>query len=296
MKVLVTGANGLLGQHLVKQLLENNFAVVATGRGSSRLPFPENEMYKYIEADLTNGQLINDLLSTERPPVIVHAGAMTQVDNCEQNQDACFEVNVQATAQLLVLAEQYADFFIFVSTDFIFDGKKGFYKEEDHLNPLNWYGFTKVQAESTVETSDIPWAIIRTCLVYGQNYGGTRSNFISWVKDNLSAGKEIKVVNDQYRTPTYVEDLAKGIILIINKKATGVFHISGKDMLTPYDMAMATANHCNLNKELIKKVDASLFSQPAKRPLKTGFDISKAITVLGYQPLTFEEGLSLTVK
>ncbi len=296
MKVLVTGANGFLGQHLVKQLLENDFSVVATGRGPSRLPFAEGEKYKYVEVDLTNGQAINDTLYNERAPVIVHAGAMTQVDECEQNQDACFEVNVQGTAQLLVTAEQYAEFFIYVSTDFVFDGKTGHYAETDHLNPVSWYGFTKVQAESTVETSEIPWAIVRTCLVYGNAFTGTRSNIINWVKDNLAAGKEIKVVSDQYRTPTYVEDLAKGIILIIRQRATGVFHVSGKDMLTPYDMAIAAAGYFNLNKDLVKKVDASVFSQPARRPLKTGFDISKARNILGFEPVSFEEGIKLMVK
>ena len=294
-KVLVTGANGLLGQHLVKQLQESGFAVVATGRGPSRLPFTEVETYRYIEADLTNGQAMNDLMYRERPAIVVHAGAMTQVDDCEQQQDACFEANVQSTAQLLVAAEEYAEFFIFVSTDFVFNGENGNYAEGDPLTPLSWYGFTKVQAESTVETSDIPWAIVRTCLVYGNTAGGTRSNIISWVKNSLEAGKEIRVVNDQLRTPTYVEDLARGIILIIQQKATGIFHIAGKDLLTPYDMAMATADHFNLNKELISKADASTFTQPARRPLKTGLDIGKARKRLGFEPISFEEAMRLMV-
>lgn len=98
-------------------------------------------------------------------------------------------------------------------------------------------------------------------------------------------------MNDQIRTPTYVEDLAKGIMLIIEKRTTGIFHIAGKDILTPYEMAIATAGYCNLNKSLIKKVDASVFKQPAKRPLKTGFDISKARKELAFEPVSFEEGL-----
>lgn len=296
MKVLVTGANGLLGQHLIKQLLDADFFVIATGRGASRLPFQEGEQYKYIEADLTNGLAVHDLLLKEKPTVVVHGGAMTQVDDCEQQQDACFEVNVQATAELLVAAEQVAQFFIFVSTDFVFDGNQGNYSEDEPLNPVSWYGFTKVQAESTVETSDIPWAIVRTCLVYGNTLSGTRSNIINWVKDNLEAGKEIKLVNDQYRTPTYAGDLAKGILLIIQQRATGIYHISGKDYLTPLKMAIATAEYFNLDKTLIKEVDASIFSQPARRPLKTGLNISKARKALGFEPGSFEEGISLMMK
>lgn len=280
-----------MGQHLVTVLLENNFDVVATGRGISRLPNAQSDHYIYYDADVTSYAAILDIFLKEKPQFVVHAAAMTQVDDCELQQELCFSINVQATAQLLLMAEEHAKFFLFVSTDFVFDGEKGNYIEEDSLNPVSWYGFTKVQAESTVETSDIPWAIVRTCLVYGSTYEGTRSNIISWVKTNLENAKKISVVNDQVRTPTYVGDLAKGILLILQKQVTGIFHISGKDVLTPYEMALATASYFQLDKSLIKKVDASVFTQPAKRPPKTGFDITKARTRLGFEPVSFEEGL-----
>jgi dTDP-4-dehydrorhamnose reductase len=133
---------------------------------------------------------------------------------------------------------------------------------------------------------------VRTCLVYGNLLKGKRSNIISWVKESLEQGKTIQVVSDQLRTPTYVEDLAKGIALIIDKKATGIYHISGRDLLTPYDMAIKTANKFQLDTSKIVKVDASTFKQPGRRPLKTGFIIDKARKELGYEPRSFEEGIS----
>ncbi|MFT3934219.1 MAG: SDR family oxidoreductase [Chitinophagaceae bacterium] len=290
-KVLVTGSNGFLGQYLVQHLLEKGYDVVAVGRGENRLPFVDADNFKYYNADITDDLLLNDIFETETPHTIVHAAAMAQVDECQQQQEACEAVNVRATAQLLLSAEAFSKHFIFISTDFIFDGEKGNYAEEDATNPISWYGFTKVQAESIVETSEIPFAIVRTCLVYGNALKGARNNIISWVKDSLTAGKQIKVVSDQWRTPTYVEDLVKGILLVIEKNATGAYHISGKDTLTPYDMAMQTAQYCGLNSNLIEKVDASVFTQPAKRPPKTGFDISKARKELGYEPISFKEGL-----
>jgi dTDP-4-dehydrorhamnose reductase len=148
-----------------------------------------------------------------------------------------------------------------------------------------------MQAESLVETCDMPWAIVRTCLVYGNALVGTRSNIISWVKENLTAGKPIKVVSDQVRTPTYIDDLVTGILLIVQKNAEGSFHISGREVLTPYDMAVQTAAFFKLDASLMTKVDASSFSQPGRRPLKTGFDISKARKELGYQPISFKESL-----
>lgn len=292
MKILVTGANGLLGQHLVKQLLEKGFQVVATGKGEARIRLEGyDDLYQWWPLDITDPVQVQRVMASTKPEVVVHAAAMTQVDECELHPEQCERTNVNGTSQILVDAEEYSSHFIYISTDFVFDGETGHYKEEDDLKPLSYYGFTKMQAEAITETSTIPWSIVRTCLVYGNTLQGTRSNIITWVKSSLEQGKNIKVVSDQWRTPTYVEDLAKGIVLIIEQKAEGIFHISGKDLLTPYDIALHTAGLFQLDKSLIEKVDAATFTQPGKRPPKTGFVIDKARTVLGYEPLTFEEGL-----
>jgi len=291
MKILITGANGLLGQHLVQELLNQQFMVVATGKGECRLPFEPSDLFRYRPLDITDEFNVEQVMEEERPDVIVHAAAMTQVDECEQNPELCEKINVYGTTQLLVDAEAHSRHFIYVSTDFVFDGLNGQYSEDDDLRPVNFYGFSKMQAEAIMHTSEIPWAIVRTCLVYGNPLQGTRSNIISWVKNSLQEGKPIKVVSDQFRTPTYVGDLAKGILQLIQQKATGIWHISGKDQLTPYDMALKTADHFSLDKSLITEVTANSFTQPARRPPKTGFNISKAEKELGYRPLSFEEGL-----
>jgi dTDP-4-dehydrorhamnose reductase len=292
MKVLVTGANGLLGQHLIAALIEEKYKVIGIGRGPARLPFPETD-YKYYDVDIATELSVHEVLSAELPDVVIHAAAMTQVDDCELNQELCERINVQGTSHVIINAEQFARKLIYVSTDFVFDGQKGDYAEEDDMGPVNWYGFTKMQAESIVETCDMPWAIVRTCLVYGNVLTRTRTNIISWVKENLRAGKPIKVVSDQVRTPTYVKDLVKGIMLILTQNGEGTFHIAGKDVLTPYDMAVKTAAYFNLDPSLMTKVDASSFSQPGRRPLKTGFNISKAKLQLGYDPVSFDEALAL---
>jgi dTDP-4-dehydrorhamnose reductase len=290
-KVLVTGANGLLGQHLIKVLLHKNYQVIATSRGESRLPFQPSDNYTYHEMDVANAMDTLSVMSLEKPDVVVHAAAMTQVDDCELRPQQCEKINVQGTSQILTDAETFSSHFIFISTDFVFDGEKGNYSEEEDTKPISLYGFSKLQAESMVQTSTIPFAIVRTCLVYGNLLKGTRSNIISWVKESLEQGKTIQVVSDQLRTPTYVEDLANGIALIIEKKATGIYHISGKDWLTPYDIAIKTANKFQLDISKIVKVDASTFKQPGRRPLKTGFVIEKARKELGYEPMSFDEGL-----
>jgi len=243
--------------------------------------------------DFTDPFSIHDVFENIKPDVVIHAGAMSKPDECEMNQMLAYLVNVEGTVQLLINSADIKSFFIFLSTDFVFDGEKGMYSENDSPNPVNYYGRTKLEAEEAVKEYEFDWAIARTVLVYGRNHSG-HSNILKIVKEKLEKGEAYNVVDDQVRTPTYVEDLAKGIVSIIEKKATGVFHLSGKDILTPYQMAIKAAEHLQLNSSIIGKVTATSFSQPARRPLKTGFIIDKARKKLGYEPITFEEGLKKT--
>ena len=289
MKVFVTGANGLLGQELIALLMKKNFEVIATSKGESRLQVSGSN-FSYHALDITDGMASNKILHETRPDLIIHAAAMTQVDQCELDKINCYNINVTATRFLIEAAKEISARFVYVSTDFIFDGVSGPYKEDDEARPLNYYGSTKLSAESEVIESGLQWTIVRTVLVIG-NASSTRSNIISWVRDKLTKGEKIKVVDDQFRTPTFTEDLAKGIVLIVEKNATGIYHISGRDLLTPYQIALKTADHFQLDRSLIEKADASSFSQPAVRPPRTGFYIDKARADLGYEPLSFEDGL-----
>ena len=290
MKVLVTGANGLLGQELITLLLQRKHEVIATSKGPGRLQSSVANKLTYQDLDITDGLAVQKVITEFKPDAIIHAAAMTQVDECELNKIDCYNTNVTATRFLIEAAKEVNAKLLYVSTDFIFDGSAGPYREEDEPKPLNYYGSTKLSAETEVTESGLHWAIARTVLVIG-NAVGTRSNIISWVKDKLSKGERIKVVNDQFRTPTFTEDLAKGIVLILEKNASGIYHISGKDLLTPYDIALKTAAHFRLDNSLIEKADVTSFSQPAIRPPRTGFHIDKARRDLGYEPLSFDEGL-----
>ena len=293
MKILITGANGFLGYYLVEQLLAKKYSVIATGKGECRLPFTYAVNFQWLSMDFTDPFSIHDVFENIKPDVVVHAGAMSKPDECEMDQMKAYLVNVEGTVQLLINSEELKSFFVFLSTDFVFDGERGMYNENDAPRPVIYYGRTKLEAEEAVKEYQYDWAIVRTVLVYGRNHSG-HNNILKIVKEKLEKGEEYNVVDDQLRTPTYVGDLAKGIVSIIDKKATGVFHLSGKDILTPYQIAIKTAKHLKLDSSVIKKVTAASFSQPAKRPLKTGFIIDKAKKELGYQPVSFEEGLKKT--
>ncbi|MBB6004765.1 NAD(P)-dependent oxidoreductase [Arcicella rosea] len=294
-KILITGSNGLLGQKLVSLLAnQNDIHLITTARGKNRLPFTEG--YEYQEMDITNAEQVAEVIEQVKPNAIIHTAAMTNVDQCEFEKDLCWAMNVKAVEYLVEVCEKHDIYLCHLSTDFIFDGAAGPYSEEAQPSPVSYYGWTKYAAEEVVKRSKCRWSIARTVLVYGIVSDMSRSNIILWVKKSLEEGKNIKVVTDQFRTPTLAEDLAKGCWLMTNKEAEGIFHISGKDFLTPYEMAIKTADFFHLDKSLISEADSSNFTQPAKRPPRTGFILDKAIAELGYNPVSFEEGIAVVAE
>lgn len=289
--MVITGVNGLLGQYLVRDAVQAGYEVFATNRGENRLPGHTDPDYTYTSIDIRNKKELQDYLLDVAPDIIIHAAAMAQPDACELNKDECRDINVNASAYIAEAAEKLNARLIYVSTDFVFSGDDGPYSEDDVPAPVNYYGESKLESEKIVQGSNVRWTIVRTVLVYGNILSGTRGNIVTWVKDNLESGKHIKVVNDQVRTPTYVEDLSKGILLAARKNARGIYHISGKEIFTPYEMAVQVADYFGLDKSLMTKVTADTFTQPAQRPLKTGFIIDKAERELGYHPISFKEGI-----
>ena len=291
-KVLITGANGFLGFYLTRLLLQNQYKVTGTGRGPCRLPFQEQN-FQYVTMDFTSKEQVEQVIATSRPDIVVHAGAISKPDECEKNKENAFQNNVAGTMHLLKASEAIGSKFIFLSTDFVFDGTKGMYEEDDERRAVNYYGDTKILAEDQVMQYPHSWAIARTVLVYGKPIA-SRDNLLTVVAKALEKGKSLSIFSDQVRTPTYVEDLAQGILQIILKNATGVFHLSGQDVLSPYQMAVRVANYLNLEADLIKSITEKDLQEPAKRPLKTGFNISRAKKELDFRPISFEEGLEKT--
>jgi len=293
MKILLTGANGFLGYYLCDLLTNAGLDVLATSRGPCRLPFELNHHFAYESLDFTDLARTLQVVADYRPDWIIHAGAMGKPDDCALQPELASQINVIGTQHLLHAAQQIQASFCYVSTDFVFDGVVGNYNEQAARNPINHYGQTKFEAEEQVERSSLKWAIVRTVLVYGRPMTG-RSNLLSIVQEKLARGESYQVVDDQIRTPTYVEDLAEGIYRIIIQSATGVFHISGQEVLTPYDMAIRAAAYLQLDASLIIRTNTASFQQPAMRPLKTGLCIDKSIRELAFSPRSFEEGLRLT--
>ncbi|MDP5093077.1 MAG: SDR family oxidoreductase [Polaribacter sp.] len=291
-KVVITGSNGLLGQSLVNLLLKNKneYQVFGFSKGKNR---SGREDFMYVSIDLTDENELKKALLEIKPDAIVNTAAMTQVDDCEIYKNECDVLNVDVVKWLKEVAEIINCHVIHLSTDFIFDGKKGYYKETDEPNPLSYYGNSKVKSEEILLNSKIDFTILRTILVYGKVYDMSRTNIVLWVKEMLENGKEITIVDDQFRMPTYVNDLALSCKLAIDKKATGIYHISSNTLMSVFEIAQKIADVFELDKNLIKPISSSTLNQKAQRPPKTGFDVSKATTELGMTFNTFEQDLRI---
>ncbi|OFY85439.1 MAG: NAD(P)-dependent oxidoreductase [Bacteroidetes bacterium RIFCSPLOWO2_12_FULL_35_15] len=305
-KILITGSNGLLGQKLVYALIKRkDVQVIATSLGANRLL--KQEGYIYESLDITNRSEVETVIKKYQPDVIINTAAMTNVDACETKREECWALNVTAVQNFVDALQnpspsergrgEVKTLFIHLSTDFIFDGKKGSeYVETDKPDPQSYYARSKYESEKVLEKSMIKWAIARTIIVYGIVDNMSRSNIVLWAKDALTKGQKINVVDDQFRAPTLAEDLADGCILIADKNATGIFHLSGKETMSILELVYKVADYWHLDKTLITPSKSNTLNQPAKRPPRTGFDISKAKRELGYEPHSFVEGLEILDK
>lgn len=294
-KILITGSNGLLGQKLIDLYLKNNdVKLIATARGINRYPIDEG--YEYAIMDITSFEQVQEVIKKYKPHCIINTAAMTNVDQCEEDMVGAENLNINAVSHLIDAANQVDAHFIQLSTDFIFDGKAGPYKEDDEPNPLSFYGKTKLEAEKIIRAKSNKWSIIRTILVYGIVHDMSRSNIVLWAKNALEKGQPLKIVDDQFRSPTLAEDLAIGCQLVEQKEAEGIYNISGKDQMSIVSLVERVADYFELDKTSIERVSSSTLNQPAKRPPITGFNLEKSIKELGYNPHSFEEGIELLMR
>ena len=289
-KVVITGSNGLLGQSLLQVLLKEKdaYEVYGFSRGENRSGRGD---FNYISIDLTNEEKLKNSLQEIQPHFIINTAAMTQVDDCENQKAACDLLNVSVVKWLSESSQKLNTHLIHISTDFIFDGKQGNYKETDEPNPISYYGLSKLKSEEILVNSRIDFTILRTILVYGKVFDMSRSNIVLWVKQMLEQRKEITIVDDQFRTPTYVQDLAMACKISIDKKAKGIYNISSNELLSVFKIAQEIADAFDLDRNLIKPISTSTLNQTAPRPAKTGFDLSKTNKELEFYPKSFKEDL-----
>jgi len=290
-RILVVGANGLLGQRLIAFYAAKKTVELL---GSSIEDKPFSDIVPYVRCDVTMREDVKKVIFDFYPDVVINAAGFTNVDLSEKERETAWKINVKGVEYLAEACRTIDAKIIHISTDYIFNGLSGPYDENAKADPLGYYGRTKLASENALKIGAVIYSVIRTNVIYG--IVNSRPDFVRWVINSLSDNKPIKVVYDQINNPTFVEDLVQGINKIIEFDKYGLYNIGGKNFLNRFDFAMLIAEYFNLDKNLILPITTAELKQAAKRPLKSGLITIKAETELGYKPHSITEALAIIKK
>ncbi|MCL6578088.1 MAG: dTDP-4-dehydrorhamnose reductase, partial [Candidatus Bathyarchaeota archaeon] len=248
-----------------------------------------------LKLDITNAKEVSSLLNKLKPNAVIHTASETNVDKCETEKAQAWKINVEGTQNIASTSNEVRTKLVYISTDYVFDGEKGNYKEEDKPNPINYYGLTKLEGEKQVVQHCRNYAILRTSVLYG--WHPWKQNFTTWTINQLKQNKEITVVEDHYNTPTLVDNLAEMALEVVEKDLQGLFHASGTERISRYEFAKQIAKTFNLNPHLIRPIRMSqLTTWTAKRPKDSSLNTSKIQKQLKTKPLNITEGLERMLK
>ena len=284
LKFLVTGSAGLIGQQVVKDLLKSN--EVFSSYNDSMPEYGEP-----VRMDLRDHKQISGVFDEKNPDVVIHLGAMTDVDLCESENRSASEINAKSTETIAKECSKQNSFLIYLSTDYVFDGNSGMYKETDTTNPIGYYGKSKLDGEISVQNSSADYCITRTSTPFGLH--SKKKSFPIWIIENLEQKNQINVLTDQITSPTYIPNLSKMLIEIAERKITGILHISGASNMSRYDMACMIADKFNYDQSFLKPATMNDMNWVAKRPKNSSLDISRAVSILHEKPQAIEESIEL---
>jgi len=263
--LFVTGHKGLLGSKIIKY----------------------SEIFPKERIDITKKEIFTAIKKVN-PDVVIHCAAFTNVDECEIQKEKAWEVNVTGTENVAQACQEVDGKMIYISTDFVFDGKKGMYKETDKTNPINYYGKTKLEGEKRVKEICKNYVIARTSVLYGWH---ERLNFVTWVIEQLKNKNKIKIVTDQYTSPTLADNLAKALLEIAEKDIRGLYHVTGSERINRYDFALKIADRFDLDKGLITPILSKELNQKAERPKDSSLSIEKIKNKVETKLLNINKGL-----
>jgi dTDP-4-dehydrorhamnose reductase len=286
--ILITGSNGLLGQSLLKSF---SGKYVLSGCDLSDESYNMNDLFNtYYQLDITQRDQIQRFFAEHKPEIIINTAAYTDVDRSEEQRDICWAANVRGVELIIEAVEEYSPVFVQISTDYVFDGKSGLYRETDKTNPISYYGHTKLAAEKIVRSSGLEYIIARSMILYGVGQK-IRNNFVLWLIEQLKREKKVQVVSDQTGNPTLVDDLSESIYRLLKSREYGVFHIAGSEICTRLAFARRIAKVFKLDDTLIQEISSDQLKQKALRPINSTFNLNKLSNVLDWLPGGLDESL-----
>jgi dTDP-4-dehydrorhamnose reductase len=285
MKLLITGASGLYGSKIAELAVKNGhtvYSVHSQHTATSGIP---------IKLDVSDKTEVESQLKNISPDVIVHAASMTDVDKCEQNRELAWKINVEGTNNIVKAAKINNAYFLHISTDYVFDGEKGRYNETDLPSPLSYYGYTKLKAEELIKNNLKDYCIARTSVIYGAIPAAGKINFALWVLNKLKNKEQTKLFIDQWNSPTLNTNLADMTFEAVERRLTGIFHLSGATRINRYDFGVAIAKAFILDESLLVPAHMKDLAFPAKRPRDSSLDTARAEQTLQKKPLRIEQAI-----
>lgn len=277
-RIFITGGSGLLGSKF--PTITHDYEIITT--------YNENPKDDAVKLDITNEKDVLGKIESLNPDLIIHSAALTNVDYCEDHQKEADRINAQGTLNLVNACQEIDAKFIYVSTDFVFDGKKGMYREDEKTNPLNYYAKSKLKGEEHIQNSDLNYVIARVSVLYGWH---TNFNFVTWVINELKAGNQINIVTDEYNSPTYADNAAEAILNIYSKDRGGLYHIAGDERINRFDFAKNIAQVFELDATLVNPILSEELIRKAPRPMDSSLSVEKAQNNLDIKLLNTKEGL-----
>lgn len=282
-RILVTGSSGLLGNKIV-ELAESDYLVIPTH--NTKALHSDS-----LKLDITAAGETLSLIERIKPDAVIHTASETNVDRCETEKEHAWRTNVEGPRNLALACDKVNAKLVCISTDYVFDGEKGVYKESDKPNPINYYGLTKLEGENQVIQKCQNHAILRTSVLYG--WHPWKQNFATWAIGQLRQNRQIAVVEDHYNTPTLVQNLAEMTVEVVEKDLQELYHVSGSERISRYEFARRIAMTFNLDAGLIQPIKMNqLVTWIAKRPRDSSLDTTKIQKHLHAKPLNIAEGLN----
>lgn len=289
-RILVTGGNGLLGQKVNQLFSRYQEMDVLTTAKATELADPSVSV-GFHKLDITDRKAVVEIVKNFEPDIIINCAAMTHVDKCETDRQLCWSINVDGVKHLSDAARITDSKLIHISTDYIFDGKGGPYREDAKVNPISYYGKSKLASENIIISSGVDHVIFRTMVVFGVGKK-VKANFATWLEQELRLEKKVSIVTDQIGNATLADELAEAIYISVKKNISGIYHAAGRDILSRYDFAVRLAHFFGYNSNLITPILTKDLNQPAPRPLHSGLLVLKAETDLGMKFSTLEQAFT----
>jgi dTDP-4-dehydrorhamnose reductase len=283
-KMLIIGANGLLGSKAF-EIGSSSYKVYGT--------YSKNHSRDLTQLDATDKAAVSKLIGRVKPDLVLDTHALNNLDYCESHRDLAWEINVDGSRNIAQECQAVGAKYIFISSDYVFDGRKPIYTENDKPNPLNYYGKTKWATEEVLKVLDIDMIAIRTSAIYGAVSSTGKQSFVQWLIESLGKGSRVDIISDMFNSPTLNSDIVYAALRLYGSDSNGIFHVVGGDNISKYEFAMHISEEFDLDSSLINPVKMSQLYKDSIRPKKINLSTVKLKKLTGQVPVGVNEGLRL---